>query len=182
MSEAFLRSTVAADYTLLGVVRAADCDRGLVILASVPVELRVALSYGQQPPIEITVRRRAVLPLDARVEARVEARAVTGSADVTAVAEAAPRDTALSGLVWEVRRPLPAGVEDHVPPEWAEAVRLDTAAASMVDAQLDLLDPDGVVRAGVTAVRQPEWLPLGSTTVVRVTCGAPYRLVYRIAL
>ena len=67
-------------------------------------------------------------------------------------------------------------------PAWAEAVRLETAESAQLAAKLELLDTGGTVRAAVSGVRQPDWLPLGAAAQVRLTCEAPSRLLYRLRL
>ena len=86
--------------------------------------------------------------------------------------------------VYEEHFDSAAAGRDHTIPTWAHDVRLDTTTDN--DAQtgsvIKLKDSGGTVRAAVTGVRQPLWIPLGLAASLSVVCEAPYRLVWRLRL
>ena len=67
-------------------------------------------------------------------------------------------------------------------PAWAEFVRLDTVLAAQADAVLELLDAAGTARAAFKPADQPDFVPLGAAHQLRISCGAPFRLLYRLRL
>ena len=67
-------------------------------------------------------------------------------------------------------------------PAWAEAVRLDTVLAAQNDATLELLDAAGTARAAAKVTDPSAFVALGAAHQLRVACGAPFRLLYRLRL
>jgi len=162
-----------------------ECDawRTLHIAADRPVEVELLWGSvaGQLDPAKVTVSRAEMLcvwaawwqvnvtNLDASNEARVRAVVVDQHRSLSPV--------------FEQRKPSAhPTAATHDVPAWAAEVRLDTADQALLAATIELLDVDDQVRASITQTRLPSWLPLGSAASVRVTCEAPYRLVWRLHL
>lgn len=164
----------------------ADCQgwRTVQIVSPAPVdcELSWTNALGATAPLRFSVARVAqVCVVGSRWSVRVQNPASAGQpvrVSTSILHEKTDTAPVLEEHAPAAPSPTPA---THAPPAWSTALRVDTSAQALAGTLVELLDAGGVVRASVTQVGQPLWIPLGLAASVRVTCEAPHRLVWRMA-
>jgi len=164
-----------------------DCERWrlITITTDAPVSARLTWTgaTGVAEPADVSVARLAM----ASVWASTWRVVITNPGPKPARVRASVADLTYQRAVTPtleqqfVAAPSPSAVT-HTIPRWATDVRLDTTDEAMLGALVELLDSNGVVRAGVTQVRKADWIPLGLADAVRVTSAGQYRLVWRLSL
>jgi hypothetical protein len=173
------RAVPQGSFGHVGNFETSRCRATLVIGTTAPVQVRVRTGLRLLGPIVVTVSGQTAVPIEGPGSVQVEAEGIYGTATVSA--ELVEGDRPPRDLQYEVRGEPGEDVE-HVVPAWADEVRLDTQVAGLSTAEFELYDPAAVICGGASAERVAFWMPLGTASLVKVTCTTPYRLLFRLSL
>lgn len=147
--------------------------------SSLPFNLRVNFSMGEQSGCiaDITVSRSTRVCLFAR-SIKIEAANLYNAENEVIVA--VPDGFMPTHNQFEVRGDQTAALTDVSIPPFARSVRLDLASsAAYASSVMQLIDPQGVVRAQTFADAQPDdGLPIGGSHIVQVNATDRWRVTY----